>query len=308
MSASKHQSSFVFLPLLVSEALTTATVTLAVSQLSITPRRAPTTWLATTLQFSSSKIQLSSQTSFTAKNATHQTTQRTPIWDSTSSVSLLKHFTKLQFFSATAVLQTATDTWTDTHRTLLDGSMIKATFTTWSIITRLPKASKTLLLKKLALKVLKTLNIQQTTFGILLETETTHHGIGLFRLCQRKTRQPINLMFLISQRFGLTLTTHLSQSVKSLLTETHRTTMPRRNKLLFHPPILFQVSSQVLTKCFKVDCLIILILTVTDSEPTMNWSQLIAHTEQRWEATTFVMVWCLLTATVVEILTTSPTA
>ena len=156
--------------------------------------------------------------------------------------------------------------------------------------------------------MLKTLNIQQTTFGILLGTETTHHGIGLFRQCQRKTRQPINLMFLISQRFGLTLTTHLSQSVKSLLTETHRTTMPRRNKLLFHPPILFQVSSQVLTKCFKVDSLIILILTVTDSEPTMNWSQLIAHTEQRWEATTFVMVWCLLTATVVEILTTSPTA
>jgi len=141
----KLQFSYASLPSRANVAQTTAIGIHVVLLSSTTPKRETMIWSETTLQSSSSKTLLSSLILFTAKNAIQQITLRILIWHLIFGVFHPKLYIKLPFSSVTVELRTAIVIWMDTHLILSDGLMTKVTFTTWSIIIRLAKESKTLL-------------------------------------------------------------------------------------------------------------------------------------------------------------------
>ncbi len=228
---------------------------------------------------------------------------------STSGPTPLKHCTRSLSCSVTAELQMVIATWTATHPTLTDGSMLRAKFTMSSITTKLLKALRISLLLKLQHKVWRTLSGAQTTFIMKLQKVTSQAGTGLFKLCQRKMLPTTDLTFSTLLRSGHILTTHSSQSARSLWTATLLTTTLRLSKLLSLHPIWCQASSQAMIRCLLAECWTTLILIATDLALTTSRSQSTALTKQLLATTTSVTAQCQSKVTATSSLwTTNQTA
>ena len=125
--------------------------------------------------------------------------------------------------------------------------------------------------------------IIQLTYTMPLKKETSHHGPGKFRSCQKKMQQITGLMSMILLKCGHKLIIHWLKSEKWHWIEIQKITSLKLNNQLSHQVILFQVLSHLWIRCFKVDFSHIQILTDTDSVSIINKFQLIVHTEPRFQ-------------------------
>ena len=195
------------------------------------------------------------------------------------------------------------DTWMDSVLTHINGWMRRAKHSLLNTILRLMSALRIFHLNRFSKlnKKLKTIT-QRISLTTWLAAKL-QAGLSIFRLFLRLKQLTIGMMWLISPRFGLMVTTPLSlwENLSSIVTPL--TSLQKWNRQLSTQETSVQASNCLWTGSYKQEFSLTQTLTAIVSEQTSNRFQLIVHWMVRFKTTKEMVLWMSMEISVTSLTT-----